>query len=283
MDARRLLTACALALLSAADAWSASAPLKSPQPVGSAAGPDAIAVANRGALARSQPERFSGVLQVFDYAPGALYEVWTAPLRVTTLSLLPGERVQSLAAGDTLRWQVGETTSGEGPSSQTHVLIKPLDAGLETNLVITTSRRLYLVALKSAGADTFNAAVAWKPEPAAVSTPARAAAPPARAAAPRPDDLAAYVVSSRGRRPAWTPTAVISDGTRTLIAFPPALSRGEAPLLFALGPDGARQMVNYRQRGDLFVVDQVLSRAELRLGVRRPQVVTITRTSGADK
>lgn len=93
------------------------------------AGRPAIAAANAEARAASSAAGFHGGVQVFPYDPGRIYEVWTAPLRVTTLTLSPGEAVVSKAAGDTVRWQIGETTSGAGPTQRSHVMIKPLQRG----------------------------------------------------------------------------------------------------------------------------------------------------------
>jgi type IV secretion system protein TrbG len=245
-------------------------------------GPPAIAVANAQARARSEGDRFVGGVQVFAWEPGRVYEIWTAPLRVTTLTLGPGETLVSKAAGDTVRWQIGETTSGEGPSRRVHVMIKPFERGLETNLVVTTSRRVYLLQLRSGSPDSFNTAVAW--DLASVfaleaDTPADGGARETPVASPSlqgPLD-ARYRIEPRGRRPRWTPTAVVTDGVRTFLHFPPDLQVEEAPVLFVLGSDDQPQTVNYRQQGGLWIVDRLFDRAELRLGDRRPQIVRITR------
>lgn len=291
MDARRFLTCAALGALvlsiasgavaapPSATARSAGAhpatmaPIPDPAQVGRAA----IIAANREARTPSRADGFEGGLQVFAYAPGRVFEVWTAPLRVTTLSLAPGETVIAKAAGDTVRWQIGETTSGSGEAQRAHVLVKPLETGLETNLVLATSRRVYMVQLRSGKPDAFNPAVTW--DVAAALPPATyVAASPPPVISPEPAALyGRYRIKAKGRRPAWTPSAVFHDGRRTFIAFPGALSVGESPALFALSPDGSRQMVNYRQQGDLFVADRVLDRAELRLGGKRAQVVRLTR------
>lgn len=252
-------------------------------------GAAAIAAANRAAREISRPGRFRGGVQVFTYAAGRIYEVWTAPLRVTTLTLAPGETLISKAAGDTVRWQIGETTSGAGAAQTAHVMVKPLRRGLETNLTLSTSERVYLIALRSGGPDAFNTEVAWETAPARPEATgadaASAAAPPALAPAPAspqppsPGLDARYRVEPAGRRPAWTPLAVFTDGIRTYLSFPPGLAAQEAPALFVAGPDGP-QLVNYRQRDGLWVVDQVLDRAELRLGDHRPQVVRIIRAGG---
>jgi type IV secretion system protein VirB9 len=244
----------------------------------------AIAAANVAARETSRAEGFVGGVQVFSYDPGQVYEVWTAPLRVTTLTLAPGEVIVSKAAGDTVRWQIGETTSGQGPAQRAHVMIKPLERGLETNLVLATSQRVYLIQLRSGGPEAFNAAISW--DVAAVSSPpADATTGPAAAersglVAPVGPLDARYRILPRGSRPAWTPTAVMTDGVRTFLAFPPALGASEAPALFVIGPGGDAQLVNYRQQEGIWVVDRVVDQGELRVGDKHRQTVRITREGG---
>ncbi len=242
----------------------------------------AIALANQAARAPSRADGFVGGVQVFAWSPGRVFEVWTAPLRVTTLTLGEGETLVSKAAGDTIRWQIGEVASGTGAARRTHVLLKPLERGLETNLVLTTNRRVYLLDLKSGAADAFNAAIAWDEPSAAGTGPVegevlRGADP---LVTPQGPLDARYRIEPLGRRARWTPSSVFNDGQRTFIAFDADLQVDEAPLLFVLTPDGEAQLVNYRQQSGLFVVDRLFDRAELRLGDRRPQVVRIRRLAG---
>jgi type IV secretion system protein VirB9 len=69
----------------------------------------------------------------------------------------------------------------------------------------------------------------------------------------------------------------MSDGRRTFIVFPPGLAQVEAPALFAISPEGAPELVNYRLAGDVLVVDQVLERAELRAPGAKRGAVQISR------
>lgn len=213
------------------------------------------------------------------WAPGRAHEVRAAPLRVTTLTLPPGETLLSKAAGDTVRWQIGEVLSGEGETAQAHVLVKPLERGLRTNLVLTTNRRLYLVELQSGGPAASDAVVTWE-TPVSTGTPDVVVPEPP---APTPDLIprgpvnAAYRITPPRRRPAWTPTAVFDDGARTFIVFPPDLAVLETPALFVVAHDGGRRMINYRQSGTVLIADRLLDRAELRLGGTRPQVVRLDR------
>ena len=63
--------------------------------------------------------------------------------------LQEGEAVNDLNVGDSVRWKITPATQGAGDSLITHVMIKPTDVGLVTNLVITTNRRTYIVKLLS--------------------------------------------------------------------------------------------------------------------------------------
>ncbi|MEN5168709.1 TrbG/VirB9 family P-type conjugative transfer protein [Brevundimonas pondensis] len=244
----------------------------------------AIAMANQAARSPSRADGFVGGVQIFAWSPGRVFEVWTAPLRVTTLTLGEGETLVSKAAGDTIRWQIGEVASGSGAARRTHVLLKPLERGLETNLVLTTDRRVYLLDLKSGAADAFNAAIAWdEPETSAAGAIVEEPKGADPLVTPQGPLDARYRIEPQGRRARWTPSSVFNDGTRTFIAFDADLQVDEAPVLFVLTPGGEAQMVNYRQQGGLFVVDRLFDRAELRLGDRRPQVVRIHRLAGAGR
>ncbi|WP_163602773.1 TrbG/VirB9 family P-type conjugative transfer protein, partial [Klebsiella pneumoniae] len=65
-----------------------------------------------------------------------------------------------VAAGDTVRWIIGDTTSGAGATARVHILVKPTRPDLSTNLVINTDRRTYHLELR-AGAATYMASVSW--------------------------------------------------------------------------------------------------------------------------
>ena len=92
------------------------------------------------AAARIEPARdgFVNAVQSYPYTEGALYQVYTAPGHVTDIVLQEGERLAGtgpVAAGDTARWIIGDTTSGAGVSARVHILVKPTRSDLSTNLV----------------------------------------------------------------------------------------------------------------------------------------------------
>jgi P-type conjugative transfer protein TrbG len=255
-----------------------------PSPERHAEPPDRVTSrANRSALREPSSAGFVNAVQVYPYVEGALYRLYAAPERVTDIALQPGETITSVAAGDTVRWTVGDTTSGSGESERTHLLVKPFSAGLRTNLVITTTRRIYHLELESRPSAAM-AAIAWSyPQDQLIALRRQQAA--ARAAAPITSGLAIenlsfnYAIS--GDRPLWRPIRAFDDGRQTFVEFPPSIAVGEAPPLFVIADNGEAQLVNYRVAGRYYVVDRLFGRAELRLGERRQQIVRIERGAGS--
>ncbi|MGY3390235.1 P-type conjugative transfer protein TrbG [Bradyrhizobium sp. USDA 3311] len=230
--------------------------------------------------ARVQPRKagYFNAVQVFSYSPGALYQIYAAPGRITDIALEPGEQLIGsgpVAAGDTVRWVVGDTESGNGDTRRVHIMVKPTRPSIETNLVINTNRRTYLVELRSRE-KPYMASVAWfYPEDGGARH---------RALSPTPfiPDLAArrYRYAIEGDSPPWRPVNAYDDGRKVYVEFSPGIGQGEMPPLFVIGPDGKTELVNYRAYGNLLIVDRLFAAAELRLGEEHHQKVRIVRTDG---
>src|ERR1700719_2798036 len=94
------------------------------------------------AAARVQPSRsgYLNAVQVYPFAEGALYQVYSAPGEITDSALQQGEDLVGsgpVAAGDTVRWIIGDTESGAPTTKKIHILVKATRPDLTTNLVIT--------------------------------------------------------------------------------------------------------------------------------------------------
>jgi type IV secretion system protein VirB9 len=253
------------------------------QPIQRSTRPVAAATEN----ARISPRRagWQGATQLFPYAPGGLYQVYAAVGRVTDISLQEGEILSdsgAVAAGDTVRWVIGEASSGVGPTRRTHILVKPSDPGLITNLVINTTRRTYHVELRSS-ASTYMASVGWSyPQDELIAIQSRTDAAEQLAASQVQTGIDPtrldFSYRLRGANPAWRPVQVFDDGAKTFILFPATIAQSELPPLFLIGERGRVELVNYRVSERYIVVDRLFSAAELRLGTRRQEVVRIERT-----
>ena len=262
-----------------ATARSAKAVSKAPGPL------RRVEAANRGAVHEPSNSGYVNAAQVYPWVEGGLYRLYAAPGQVSDIAIQPGEGLISVAAGDTVRWVIGDTVSGSGASKRTHILVKPSSAGLRTNLVITTDRRVYLMQLEST-AGTAMAAVSWTyPQDELLALRRMALA--AEAAAPVATDVAVeslnFNYSIQGDRPAWRPVRAFDDGRQVFIELPPSIGAGEVPPLFVIGSSGKAELVNYRLRGRYYVVDRLFARAELRLGEKRQAVVRIMRSDPAQR
>ena len=246
-----------------------------------------VSRANQEARIAPTREGYVNAIQVWPFTDGALYQVYASPGRVTVVSLQPGEELVTVAAGDTVRWIVGDTSSGTGAGLRVSVLVKPTRSGLKTNLVVTTNRRTYLIELTSTE-KAWMASVSWdypKDRMLALQRQAQAAS----AAAPVDTGLSLEKIRFRyavsGSNPPWKPLRAFDDGEKVYIQFPPGIAQGELPPLFVIGAQGDGQLVNYRFRSPYYIVDRLFGAAELRLGGGNGsgggEVVRIERTDGA--
>jgi type IV secretion system protein VirB9 len=164
--------------------------------------------------------------------------------------------------------------------------VKPVAPDLETNLVITTDRRAYHLELESTER-TYMASVSWHyPHDRLMAL---------RRQNERASDAEARVIDQglsldrlrfryeiTGDDPPWRPVRAFDDTKKVYIEFPRRIDQGEAPPLFVVGPQGGAELVNYRVRGNYYIVDRLFAAAELRLGEDPQQVVRISRADGRE-
>lgn len=220
---------------------------------------------------------YVGAIQIYPWTEGTIYRLYTAPERVSDITLQAGEALVSVAAGDTARWLIAETASGAGVTRRTHILVKPSATGLTTNLLIATDRRVYHVDVSSIARSAMTS-IAWTyPDDGMLALKGI----PREREAPVTSEIAVeglnFNYRIEGDSVPWRPLRAFDDGDQVFIEFPPALGKGEAPPLFVQGGDGQPELVNYRVRGHYYVVDRLFVAAELRLGGKRQKVVRIVR------
>jgi type IV secretion system protein VirB9 len=209
---------------------------------------------------------------LFTYTTGGIYEVQAAIFHETALQLQPGETLTGKdlpTAGDTARWTVAATRTGTPPNETTVLIVKPLEADLETNMTITTNRRLYTVILKSSE-HTYMPLVGWLYPQDVARDLADAAAvtkrtdEEAESITVTPDQLN-FNCTVKGSQVPWRPLRVYDDGSKTYLQMSPDMQNTEAPAIFVM--EGKTPMlVNYRVKHSLYIVDRLFDRAQLRIG-----------------
>src|SRR5580704_3884783 len=228
---------------------------------------------------------------LFAFGAG-LPTVVCAPLRVCLIELQPGEKlVGEPQIGDSVRWNVAPATYGKGEESTAMLVLKPQMPGLDTNLLITTDRRAYYVRLVSK-ADDYVSRVAfvyndddggkkWKDHFAEQKREEIAAA---RNSSPTQPGLLLSVehlhldYQIKGGDENIRPQRVFDDGSKTYIQMSANVANREAPVLVIVGQDGKGEVVNYRMKDQMYIVDRLFERAQLVLGSgKKAQKVEISR------
>jgi len=147
-------------------------------------------------------------------------------------------------------------------------------------MVITTSKRAYLLDIKSVKISPVRI-VRWT-YPTGTSIPT--GKPKELGILPDPDAVTryhvGYVLQHQGRAPDWMPRgagSIVDDGKKLYVLLPITTLYTTAPMVRALGVQGAR-LVNVRAYLNVLIIDELAERPELRVGTgESAEVVTITR------
>lgn len=212
---------------------------------------------------------------LYTYGAG-LATVVCAPLKICTIELEAGEKIiGEPQIGDSVRWLVSPALSGRGNDETAMIVVKPKQPELDTTLLVTTDRRTYYLRLVSKAED-FLARVAfaypedevkrWK---AHLEEQERRRKEEFDAAQITPvESLENLYFDYRivGGDENMRPVRVVDDGKKTYIQMTPNAAHREAPVLVVLGSQGA-EMVNYRVKGDMYIVDRLFERGALILGI----------------
>ena len=269
----------------------AARPIAGPSPVvpaitGTASRPVQIGPPAQQALAESHawaenpdamPTRDNGGRVIFAFSesvPTIVCAVW----RVCDLELQSGETVQGAPhIGDAVRWKIAPAFSGTEERKTTHLVIKPTEVGLDTNLVVPTDRRTYHLRLVSS-LDRYVSSVGFSyPEDDLQSwkelnkTLASAAGVAGGGGDTHPVAVSRlnfdYQIKVVKGKPRFKPLHAMDDGYHTYIAMSEVLPEGEAPALLGIARNGEEQMVNYRLQGNIYVIDGTVDKLALVSGV----------------
>lgn len=207
------------------------------------------------------------------YIHGAtLPTIICSPLMASDLELQPGENVNDVIIGDTARWMVVVGQSGVPGQESTHLIIKPLDAGLLTTAVITTDRRTYHLKLvsRSNGYTPYVAFIYPEDQQkilkASLKKKHLKETWETAKIEGKPIDLSTLDFSYQiNGEASWKPVRVYNDGIRTFIQLPRTSTQTEIPVLL-VEKAGQEGIVNYRVKGNAMIVDEIFEKAILVAG-----------------
>lgn len=212
-----------------------------------------------------------------------------AVLQVCDIALQAGEQISGVNMGDSARWLLEPAVTGKGENAIQHIIVKPLEVNLSTNMIVTTDRRTYNIQLRSHRSEYMAQVSFIYPEDALAKWQQlqhRAETAKVTQTLPKTGEYLgnldfAYAVS--GDAP-WKPVRVFNDGKKTIIQMPESMSQTEAPTLLAireksgLFSDDEQVLVNYRLQSNRFIVDGLPDKVMLVAGVGSDQdQITIER------
>ena len=206
----------------------------------------------------------------------------TTPFQETVISLEPGEKFTNVSTGDPNRWSYMAAVSGSGEEEQQNILIKPQEPNIATNLVITTTKRIYNLRLVSMyRAKALKAVSFWYPLDMVKEIKRKSELDDSLIVSKTPsvhlDALNFDYRMTCGlfcRKPSFAPNKIFDDGVHTFIEFPKQISSRDLPVLFIV-ENNERVLVNFRYKAPYFVVDKLFSKAALVMGVGRSKKTLI--------
>jgi type IV secretion system protein VirB9 len=223
--------------------------------------------------------------KVYAFTPGATFTATVPVGWPLDVVLERGEQVRNIVGGDrapaeanqTPRWEVKEGAEGHGDTLRPHIFVTPSEPGLTTGLIITTTRRTYYLTCQSVKTSPVRV-IRWHYASSTPETPKVVKTPSLL-----PDPMQStryhvgYELTSSQPPPAWMPRSIVDDGRKLYIIYPEVTLFDTVPLVRLIGPNGP-QLVNARQFLNVVIVDQLVARAELRVGLgKHAETVTITR------
>lgn len=226
--------------------------IRAPAPHAVAAAAIALALAATPALAVvPRPGPGDPRIHVIEYDPADVVELRSALGLQLAVEFDPAERIENVAIGDSLGWQVT-------PNRRANLLfLKPMSARPPTNMTVITNLRRYTFQLsvqKQATKTTpFTVRFLYAAPVVAVVAP-----PP-----PPPPPVERNTAYSYDGSTHALPVKVFDDGLDTYFTFK---ADEDMPAIFAVDPDGGEAVVNTRQYQGYTVVDRIARGFVLRRG-----------------
>ena len=223
-----------------------------------------------------------GIIQ-FTYGAG-IPTIVCAILEITDVCFEEGEKLMSVQLGDAARWNIDTAVSGSGTSQTEHLIIKPMDSGLKTSLMVATSKRTYHLKLKSSTKDYMPAVTFYYPKSRLTLADQSEMADdlgyaeqlhspqvnyknqPAQDTDAQRKNYSYFINGTSDIRP----VNAFDDGLRTYIQMDPEVTLRELPSILEISikegvmfDDERMDPVNFRYEGNTFIVDGVYKHLRL--------------------
>ncbi len=203
-------------------------------------------------------------VQTVFWDPDQIINITGAPGWQITVEFAPDERIENVAIGDALAWQVVPNKRAR------NLFLKPLLKNAATNMTVLTDRRRYIFALDTGPR---RASTPWMVRFEYPPPPVVLSAEVAAEQAPVIENSNYAKAGDAG----LLPVRIWDDGRMTYFEFAEEVA---IPAIFMGKPGKDEALVNSTMRGRTVVVQQLAAIFTLREGKR---VVTVRRSDGIEK
>lgn len=217
------------------------------------------------------PENTVGGTHIYDYDENKQFPITTKRLAMTVIQLEPGEETLSPPyLSDSIRWEIAGDLWVQNKTETQLVMIKPLENGLSTNMLIITNRRLYNFILTSTK-NIYQPMVKFRypKEPKFISSKTkRLAIEEQKTEEFTYSQFLSYNYTIRKGiflPVEWAPLKVYDDGHKTYLVFPEMILQKEMPTVF----EKSNNIINYRMKNNIMIVDKLIDKATIKLGKRK--------------
>lgn len=222
------------------------------------------------------------------YPYGEVVPVITCrPLRMTDVALEPGEEIMGIHAGDTVRWQFSPSQSMKNGMAVAHIVVKPNQPGISTNLLVHTNKRTYNLDFTASDKAEYLRGVAFSygdsnnlsylfvngnADSGSSSKKDKKLEDELQETMGDVDFNGLYTQYTilNNSKVDWAPEAVFDDGNKTYLRMPFRFSETPA---FYISLDRRETMTNFRVKGRYYIVDRLFDKAYLKIGRKRVVLV----------
>ena len=226
----------------------------------------------------------------FSYNVNNIYKIYSKPDYITTIMLAPDESINFIGGGDTENWLLEQSQGAEKNTNLVH--IRPIEAGLSTNLVVVTNKRLYTFNIESTE-DMYNPLITFQyPYEQTITvyrsedmgdgsvtgitgTPATSTAGTTKVI----DTKTGVVTEAKNnenyrindKKQKFSPEKIYDDNKFTYINFKDEIKNFEMPVFYILNGKNL-ELTNFEIKGNQMIVERLFDKAILKVGTQEIKI-----------
>ena len=216
-----------------------------------------VAVMSAHALDTPNRSQLDSRIQTTPYNVNDVVLIRAAVGRAAHVVLSPSEEVQEMATGNSEAWEIKD--------SRNNIYMKPKMTNAQTNLIVTTNRRVYSFDLRVVESQPTYRLTFTYPDEQQAAENQKLAEDKVKSSFETPPNVANqnYSMAIGQNSEEIRPMSAFDDGKFTYIKF----KRGqEMPVIFKKLDDGTEEIINAHVKGDWTVLHGVYKKIMLRAG-----------------